>query len=494
MHFIVKVFPEIIIKSPPVRKRFIRQLRDNVRSLLADIGREIKVQRDWEKIEITAPDTGLDAVAAAQREAQVAEVLGRTPGIGTYLHVVEYPLGDLHDIYEKTLEHWRDALTGRTFCVRVKRSGQHSFTSTEVERYVGGGLAQHTQNAGVALKKPDVTVRLEVKQDRLLVVSRQCPGLGGYPLGSQESVLSLISGGFDSTVSTYLTMKRGIRTHLCFFNLGGRQHEMGVKEVSYYLWQRYGASHPVKFITIPFEGVVSEILQHVDNSYMGVVLKRMMLRAASAVAEQAKLPALVTGESVAQVSSQTLPNLSVIDRVTDTLVLRPLITMDKGEIIDISRTIGTETFAATMPEYCGVISVKPTTRARFDKVEQVESRFDFTVLEQAIAEQVTVDVRDLADSIDTDSAPVAQVAQIPDGAAVVDIRHPDEQTLKPLQLDGVEVFTIPFYTLNKALAQLESGRQYYLYCDKGIMSQLHASHLADDGHSNIGVYRPEANV
>ena len=493
MHFIVKVFPEIIIKSPPVRKRFIRQLRDNLRSLLAGIDRDIKVQRDWEKIEITADDSGLDEAIRAQREAQVAEVLVRTPGIGNYLHVVEYPLGDLHDIYEKTLANWGDSLAGRTFCVRVKRSGNHDFTSTEIERYVGGGLAQHTENAGVALKKPDVTVRLEVKQERLFVVARQCQGLGGYPLGSQESVLSLISGGFDSTVSTYLTMKRGIRTHFCFFNLGGRQHELGVKEVAYYLWHKYGASHPVKFVTVPFEGVVSEILQHVDNSYMGVVLKRMMLRAASAVAESAKLPALVTGESVAQVSSQTLPNLSVIDRVTDTLVLRPLITMDKGEIIDISRTIGTETFAASMPEYCGVISVKPTTRARLDKVEQVESKFDFAVLERAIADQVTVDVRELAETID-DSATAEVVEVLPAGAAVVDIRHPDEQELTPLVVEGAEVLKIPFYTLNNALAQLEAGRQYYLYCDKGIMSQLHASHLVDDGHTNIGVFRPQGKV
>ncbi|WP_049723342.1 tRNA uracil 4-sulfurtransferase ThiI [Gilvimarinus polysaccharolyticus] len=489
MHFIVKVFPEIIIKSPPVRKRFIRQLRDNLRTLLAGIDRDIKVQRDWEKIEVTADDSGLDEAARLQREAQVAEVLGRTPGIGNYLHVVEYALGDLHDIYEKTLENWVDSLAGRTFCVRVKRSGNHDFSSTEIERYVGGGLAQHTENAGVALKKPDVTVRIEVKQERLFIVARQCRGLGGYPLGSQESVLSLISGGFDSTVSTYLTMKRGIRTHFCFFNLGGRQHEIGVKEVAYYLWQKYGASHPVKFVTVPFEGVVSEILQHVDNSYMGVVLKRMMLRAASAVAESAKLPALVTGESVAQVSSQTLPNLSVIDQVTDTLVLRPLITMDKGEIIDISRLIGTETFAASMPEYCGVISVKPTTRARLDKVEHVEAKFDFAVLERAIAEQVTVDVRQLAETIEP-SASAEVVAVLPADAVVVDIRHPDEQELKPLLIAGTEVLNIPFYTLNKALAQLEPGRQYYLYCDKGIMSQLHASHLVDDGHTHIGVYRP----
>ena len=121
------------------------------------------------------------------------------------------------------------------------------------------------------------------------------------------------------------------------------------------------ASHPVTFVTIPFEGVVAEILERVDSPLMGVVLKRMMLRAATQVAEDLGVDALVTGESVAQVSSQTLPNLAVIDRATDLLVLRPLVAMDKQDIIAVARQIGTEPFAAHMPEYCGVISVRPDT-------------------------------------------------------------------------------------------------------------------------------------
>ena len=87
-------------------------------------------------------------------------------------------------------------------------------------------------------------------------------------VGAQDPVLSLISGGFDSTVSTYLCIKRGLRAHYCFFNLGGRAHEIGVKEVAYYLWNKYGSSHRVKFVTVPFEDVLGEILDKVDNSYI----------------------------------------------------------------------------------------------------------------------------------------------------------------------------------------------------------------------------------
>ena len=155
----------------------------------------------------------------------------------------------------------------------------------------------------------------------------------------------MFSGGFDSSVSSFLCIKRGLQTHYCFFNLGGKAHELAVKEVALFLWIKYHSSHRVKFVSVPFEGIVEEILNKIDDSQMGVVLKRMMLRAADAVAKKLNISSLVTGESVAQVSSQTLKNLAVIDSVTETMVLRPLCTYAKQEIIDIAREIGTEDFS-----------------------------------------------------------------------------------------------------------------------------------------------------
>lgn len=485
MHFIVKLFPEITIKSPPVRKRFIKHLRENLKELFRGLGFSVQVTRDWDKIDVFA-DTD-EAVAIAQ----VAEILSHTPGIAYFSQVQTYPLGDLEDIFQKTKAIWGEALEDKTFCVRAKRNGDHEFSSIEVERYVGGGLNQHTKAKGVKLKDPDVTVRLDIKRDQLHVIETQTQGLGGFPLGSQEPVLSLISGGFDSTVSSYLTIKRGIRTHYCFFNLGGRAHEVGVKEVAYYLWRKFGASHKVMFVTVPFEGVVSEILQKVDNSQMGVVLKRMMLRAATKVAEEMDIQALVTGEAIGQVSSQTLTNLSVIDSVTDTLVLRPLIAMDKGEIIDVARRIGTEEFAAAMPEYCGVISRKPTTRAQEERVAHEESKFDVAVLESAINERRTVHIDKVMDDLD-EEVQVAVQHQVQPPQVVIDVRHPDEEELRPLLLDDVDVLKIPFYKLSTEFSGLDKARTYLLYCEKGVMSQLHAANLMDAGHNNLGVFRPEA--
>jgi thiamine biosynthesis protein ThiI len=284
-------------------------------------------------------------------------------------------------------------------------------------------------------------------------------------------------------------MKRGMRTHFCFFNLGGRDHEIGVKEVALYLWMKYGASSRVKFVVVPFENVVAEILKNVNDSQMGVVLKRMMLRAAEQVASQLNVSALVTGESVAQVSSQTLTNLSVIDSVIDTLVLRPLITSDKGDIIDIARKIGTEEFAAVMPEYCGVISVKPTTRAKPEKIAREESKFDFTVLEQALSSARYLNIDEIAN--DEMIRQDVEVINIPvQDAVIIDVRHPGEEDRKPLKLANVEIQKIPFYELHSQFSELDKTRTYLLYCDKGVMSRLHASHLQEQGYSNVKVYRP----
>ena len=443
------------------------------------------MQREWDKIEVIS-DLEDDRVAA-----QISEVLAHTPGIGQFAQVRRFTLGDMDDTYQKTQSVWGEALTGKTFCVRVKRKGNavHDFTSIELERYVGGGLNQHNETAGVKLKNPDITVHLEVTQDELFVIETLRAGLGGFPLGSQEPVMSLISGGFDSTVSSYLTIKRGIRTHYCFFSLGGRAHEVGVKEVAYYLWKKFGASHKVMFVTVPFEDVVDEILHKIHNPQMGVVLKRMMLRAASKVADEMDMAALVTGEAIGQVSSQTLTNLNVIDSVTDSLVLRPLIAMDKSDIIDTSRKIGTEEFAAAMPEYCGVISRKPTTRAKEDMVAGEETKFDFTILDRAVTERRVTHIDRIIEDLEDDMQ-VGVVDTVSADQVVVDVRHPDEEELKPLALTGATILKIPFYRLSSEFPSLDTSKQYLLYCDKGVMSQLHAANLKDAGHHNLGVYRP----
>lgn len=485
MHIVVKLFPEITIKSKPVRKQLIAQLRKNIRRVVRNFDDGAEVRSTWDRIDVYTSEQG------ELRAEEVVDALSRVAGIANFLVVKEQPFIDLEDASNRLIEAKKDKLKGKRYVVRVKRVGNHDFTSFEAERKFGGALLANVESDGVDLHNPDETVRVEIRKDRLYIVDRHVQGLGGYPVGSLDPVLSLISGGFDSTVSSYLTMKRGMPTHYCFFNLGGAAHEIAVKEVAYFLWSRYGSAYPVRFVTVPFEGVVEELLTKVNNRYMGVMLKRLMLQAATRVAEKLEIEALVTGEAVAQVSSQTVRNLNVIDRATDLLVMRPLITMDKTDIIHTAASIGTEDFSKSIPEYCGVISVNPTTRARLHKVEIEEERFDFAVLDDAVARTRDAAIEDIVHDVIEGVAEADEVdADHLDGAIVIDVRHPDEAELHKVDLPEGSLH-IPFYELYKAFAELDQDRRYLLYCDRGVMSGLHAQHLMTEGYSNVAVYRPE---
>lgn len=243
------------------------------------------------------------------------------------------------------------------------------------------------------------------------------------------------------------------------------------------------------FVSVPFEEVLGEILGKVDNSHMGVVLKRMMLRAASRIADQLQIDALVTGEAISQVSSQTLPNLSLIDCVTEKLVLRPLIASHKQDIIDLAEQIGTADFAKHMPEYCGVISVNPKTHAKRNRVEYEEQQFDMAVLERALENAKLVPIDRVIDELGQD-VQIEEVSEALAGQIIIDIRHPDAAEDEPLEIAGIDVQTLPFYALNARFKELDNSRQYLLYCDKGVMSRLHAHHLLSEGHANVRVYRP----
>ena len=482
MKFIIKLFPEITIKSQSVRLRFIKILTSNIRNVLKDLAEDVAVVRHWDYLEVR--------VKKEELGEGVADRLTRIPGIHHILQVEERAFTDLHNIYEQTFEMYAASLENKTFCVRAKRRGKHPFNSIELERYVGGGLNQHIPSAKVKLTHPDVTVNLEVEDDKLILVVRRLEGIGGFPIGTQEDVLSLISGGFDSGVSSYMLMRRGCRVHYCFFNLGGAAHEIGVKQVAHYLWNRFGSSHKVRFVAVNFEPVVAEILEKVDDGQMGVVLKRMMVRAASRVAERYGVQAIVTGEALGQVSSQTLTNLRMIDNATDTLVLRPLISHDKETIINLARQIGTEDFARTMPEFCGVISKNPTVKAVKEKIEAEEEKFDFAILDDVVLNAQNMDIRVIAQQSEQQVTEVEMVSELSATDVVLDIRSPDEQEAHPLKIEGTEVRTLPFYKLSTQFGDLPAETTYLLYCDRGVMSRLQALYLAEQGYTNVKVYRP----
>lgn len=477
--FILKFFSEIMIKGPKAKREMIGQLYNNLRTILFKISEDIDIKKLSDKMEIVCSVTIVD---------QVREKLLSTSGIELVLEATQFDnINTIDEIKVIVNEQMAKSVENKTFVVRVKRSGKHEFNSTEIERIVGGHILANSNAKGVDLQTPEVTLNLELIHNQLNIITTRHKGLSGFPLGTSGEIISLMSGGFDSTVASYLMMKRGIKTHFIFFNLGGIAHEIGVKQVAYYLWNKFGSSHKVSFISIAFDDVLSEIFASTSKSYMGVTLKRLMLQASEKIANDMGIDALVTGESIAQVSSQTLRNLAIIDQVTKKLIFRPLSTMNKQEIMNLADTIGTRNFAESMPEYCGVISQNPITHGSYKRMEEEARRFDYTVLTKAVE---NAQIRQIDEMIE-DVNEIGKIEEIKDITntkyTIVDIRE-EGASKKEFSCGSIQ---IPFYRLKSEFPKLPQDEEYLFYCDKGVMSQLHAQYLKDNGDfTNIKVYRP----
>ncbi len=482
MKFILRLFPEISIKSRPVRTRLIRQVGQNLTNACAAHGIKVRADSQWDKI---VADFG-DEVP---REDAVRE-LSRVPGIHSFMEVKEYAFTTLDDLYESIKGECGPSITGHTFAVRVRRRGQHEFNSQQAERILGGKFKSEFSPKQVSLDNPEVTIHVEIESQIAYVTGARIEGMGGFPVGTQGEVFSLISGGYDSGVSSYRVIHRGCRVNYLFFNMGGTAHELGVKQEAYFLWDRYAASHKVRFVTVPFEEVVGQILEKVHHGVRGVVLKRMMVRAGERVCRRYHAQALVTGESLGQVSSQTITNLSHIDAATSTLIIRPLVTMDKQEIIDEAARIGTAGFAETMPEYCGVISDHPNVCPKREFVEEEEAKMDPGLIDRAIEKSRAVDIHEIPRDADRLKTVVEEVPELEPRDIVLDVRSPDDAQKAPVVAEGHEVIAMPFYRVARDFASLDNTRTYALYCDQGVMSQMQARQLKEMGHHNVKVWRP----
>ncbi len=491
MKFIIKPFSEIMIKSKPVRKKTLAMLQKNIHLRINKISKNLMVHLYYDNIEVNIIDFSLE------RDFEITDIkraLSRIPGIEIFIEVDFFETNNFATIVKKVSETYIDQIKDKTFCVRVKRYWKHDFTSTELERYIWEWLLKKLNEiwikGRVQMRKPEVTVALEVRGSNLYVVKSTQQGIGWYPVGMQDRVISLISGGFDSGVSTYSMMKRGCKVDFLFFNLWGSAHELWVKQVAYYLNNQFSSGYNARIMTIPFEAVVKELVTNIGHKYRAIILKRCMLKVADQLAQAHKYYAIVKGDSLGQVSSQTLKNMFVIDKASQTLILRPLIGFNKQEIIDITKMIGTYDFACNMPEYCGVISDRPSTWACLDKVLKEEAMFDSELLTQAIKNKKVEKVWDIIDQVQWESDDIEYKNFPIDDDVIIDVREPYTVKKSPLEIKGREVIQIPFYDVNNKFKNLDQSKNYILYCDKGVMSKLYWLYLIEKGFKNVAVYKP----
>jgi len=221
---------------------------------------------------------------------------------------------------------------------------------------------------------------------------------------------------------------------------------------------------------------------------MGIILKRMMVRTASMIAERYKIQALVTGEVLGQVSSQTLSNLKLIDNISNKLILRPIISYDKEQIIKLSKSIGTESFSKNTIEYCALLSKKSTSLAKEEYIIKEENNFNFSILEKVVNQAKILDIRKILTKINEQKTEIKVTNSLNNGDIVLDIRTQEEQEKNPLILSNVMVQKFPFYKLANKFNELDKKKSYLLYCNKGMMSYLQASFLYEQGFHNVKIY------
>ncbi|HZD43138.1 MAG TPA: tRNA uracil 4-sulfurtransferase ThiI [Methanomicrobiales archaeon] len=375
MQTVIIRYGEIFLKSEPVKRRFLHQLVQNIHKALDANSLEHRIETQRGRILIFGPGTN-----------GIAELTSRIFG------VVDVSIGSLtsnevSDLSETALRYAERALQpGMSFAVRARREGTHEFTSQELAAAVGAEILRNIDGISVDLDRPNYEIFVEVRPFGGLVYDNRIPAPGGLPWGTQGRVLSLISGGLDSPVASWLMMRRGCETTHLYLDGGcwvGRDRYTVVTE-HHRLLSNWCRGYPLDLLVVDSEPFYQSMVDAVEPRYRCVICKRFMLKVGSLIATEKSAYALVTGDNLGQVASQTLVNMALIDAAASVPVLRPLITYDKGEIVDLARKIGT--FEQTRGELCcRAVPRHPATAALPDPVQKSEARIDLEGLAKEAA-------------------------------------------------------------------------------------------------------------
>ena len=321
---------------------------------------------------------------------KAVEVIGKVFGIAGFSRAA-LAEKDLEDIKNVALSYLGDDLRSvKTFKVNAKRSDKKfPLTSPELCREVGAHLLRNIPSLSVDVHNPDIIVTVEVRDKHVFVHGNQIKGAGGMPVGSAGRVALLVSGGIDSPVAGWMMAKRGLQLSAIHFAAPpytSKRAEMKVRDLVSIVAKYSGR---VNFAVVNFTEIQETIREKCPEELFTIIMRRLMMKIAVRLAERDGCGALVTGESLGQVASQTLGALACTNAVSTIPVFRPLIGMDKDEIITISRKIGAfETSVLPYEDCCTVFTPKhPRTRPTLELIEKAEGAVDWDeMIERAIAE------------------------------------------------------------------------------------------------------------
>ena len=384
-HLLVR-YGELTLKGTN-RKMFINQLKDNVkRALIPLSGYHVKGKRDRMYIELS-PEADIN---------EIIQRLSKVYGIKSISPVIKIDKNE-EKINQSAIQLSQDFEKGSTFKVDVKRVDKSFRLDTyELQRQVGGAILKENNNITVNVKNPDYEIKIEVRMGAIYIYEKVIAGAGGLPVGTGGKTLLMLSGGIDSPVAGIEVMKRGVTVEAIHFHSPPFTSEKAkdkVIELTRILAERVG---PIKLHLVPFTEIQKQINKVVHSRYTMTSTRRMMMRISDKVVHQINANAIVNGENLGQVASQTLKSMYAINHVTATPVLRPLLTLDKEDIIKKAKELGTfETSIQPYEDCCTIFTPKnPVTEPDFDKVVKYESVFNFDeMIENAVEniETLTID-------------------------------------------------------------------------------------------------------
>lgn len=384
MSSVIVHYQEIALKGRN-RPWFVERLVSNIRAATLGLG-GIKVRALMGRIELHQ--------VSDEDWSELHSRLSRLPGIANFSRAVRAPC-DFDAITDAVLGEL-GGLKVSSFRVTARRADKRfPLTSPQIERELGGRI-RSALGWDVDLEQPELTVRVEILNDLAFCCLRKEPGVGGLPCGVSGRVACLLSGGIDSPVAAYRLIKRGCRVRLIHFHsypILSHTSQDKVAEIAELL-TRYQLE--TRLYAVAFGDIQRKVVLTVPPPLRVVIYRRLMLRIAERIARGSGSSALVTGEAVGQVASQTLDNMAVIDSVSALPVLRPLVGMDKEEIVDEARRLGTYQVSIIPDEDCCTLFMPkhPATRARRAQVEAAESTLSVEEwVEEAVANAMCRDLR-----------------------------------------------------------------------------------------------------
>lgn len=467
---------EVSTKSPRTRKRFHGRLCANIRSMLDRHGMGGRVRDHWERIEVDGTD------------ARAGEMLARVFGIQSVRIARVVPWRNLNDLVRTGADLFAARVDGKTFAVRPRRVGPREHIpvdSNALARNLGTALVD--AGGRVDLDEPEVPVYVEVRADDALFFEQVIPGPAGLPIGTEGRALALMSGGFDSAVAAWQLLRRGVQLDFLLFNLAGWPQEHAVRRVLDALDKRWISGTRPRLYIVDFRPLIVEMRERVPGKYWQVLLKRMMMRVADRIAAGSKAEALVTGEAIGQVSSQTLSNLRSITAHTETPVVRPLVGMNKDEIIRLAENIGTAEISAGVAEFCALEGGRPLTRTTPGALDAQEAEVGLGLID-ALAERCRVVPREAFGVSEADSV---ELERVPEHATVFDLRSEREYA----EWAWPHAIHLEFEKALEHVGALPNDRAYLFYCEVGLKSAFLAEQLRDAGfesYSFRGGVRPMA--